>query len=76
MWEDATAGIVNEWSADVSFRGAENNGKVTCYLDSLLFALYAHLDSFEVCFSCGFGFSAENEGLLNHLICLSIRTAG
>ncbi|KAF3925628.1 hypothetical protein ABW21_db0206773 [Orbilia brochopaga] len=47
MWEDASAGIIKEWSADISLRGAENNGKVTCYLDSLLFSLYAHLDSFE-----------------------------
>ncbi|KAJ6264848.1 hypothetical protein Dda_1001 [Drechslerella dactyloides] len=47
MWEDASAGIIKEWSADVSLKGAENNGKVTCYLDSLLFSLYAHLDSFE-----------------------------
>ncbi|KAF3096096.1 hypothetical protein TWF102_006726 [Orbilia oligospora] len=47
LWEDASAGILKEWSADVALKGAENNGKVTCYLDSLLFALYAHLDSFE-----------------------------
>ncbi|EPS37623.1 hypothetical protein H072_8673 [Dactylellina haptotyla CBS 200.50] len=47
MWEDASAGIIKEWSADVTLKGAENNGKVTCYLDSVLFSLYAHLDSFE-----------------------------
>ncbi|KAF3925954.1 hypothetical protein ABW20_dc0106534 [Dactylellina cionopaga] len=47
LWEDASAGIIKEWSADATLKGAENNGKVTCYLDSTLFALYAHLDSFE-----------------------------
>ncbi|PUU83352.1 hypothetical protein B9Z19DRAFT_1073134 [Tuber borchii] len=28
--------------------GAENNGGVTCYLDTLLFAMFARLDAFEV----------------------------
>lgn len=27
--------------------GAENRGAVTCYLDSLLFAMFAKLESFE-----------------------------
>jgi uncharacterized protein YfdQ (DUF2303 family) len=27
--------------------GAENRGNVTCYLDSLLFAMFAHLTAFE-----------------------------
>lgn len=27
--------------------GAENRGNVTCYLDSLLFAMFAHLNAFE-----------------------------
>lgn len=27
--------------------GAENRGNVTCYLDALLFAMFAHLTAFE-----------------------------
>jgi len=47
-WEDASSGVIADINCDIDLQGAENNGKVTCYLDSLLFALYARLDSFEV----------------------------
>ena len=52
LWEDANVGIIEEISPSTPLLGAENNGKVTCYLDSLLFALYARLDSFEVGDNC------------------------
>ncbi|KAF8463584.1 ubiquitin carboxyl-terminal hydrolase-domain-containing protein [Kalaharituber pfeilii] len=47
LHDEATVGIVKEVKSKIPLLGAENNGKVTCYLDSLLFALFARLDSFE-----------------------------
>lgn len=47
LHDEASCGIVKEINK-VRLLGAENNGKVTCYLDSLLFALFARLDLFEV----------------------------
>jgi len=49
LHDEATCGIVKDINRTTRLLGAENNGKVTCYLDSLLFALFARLDSFEVC---------------------------
>ena len=48
LWEDASVGLIKDYSPDVKLLGSENNSKVSCYLDSLLFALYANLDAFEV----------------------------
>ena len=48
LHDESTCGIVKDISRTTRLLGAENNGKVTCYLDSLLFALFARLDSFEV----------------------------
>lgn len=48
LHDESTCGIVKEINRGIPLLGAENNGKVTCYLDSLLFALFARLDSFEV----------------------------
>jgi len=49
LLDESTCGIVKDINRTTRLLGAENNGKVTCYLDSLLFALFARLDSFEVC---------------------------
>lgn len=51
LHDESTCGIVKDINRTTRLLGAENNGKVTCYLDSLLFALFARLDSFEVCLS-------------------------
>ena len=48
MIEDSNDGIVSRVRNDVKMLGAENNGGVTCYLDTLLFAMFARLDAFEV----------------------------
>lgn len=40
-------GAVLPYSPDVNMVGAENRGNVTCYLDALLFAMYAKLEAFE-----------------------------
>ena len=45
--EDSEGGIINPWKADVKLLGAVNREGVTCYLDALLFAMFARLGSFE-----------------------------
>lgn len=41
------AGNIIPYSPNVRMLGAENRGMVTCYLDSLLFAMFAKLEAFE-----------------------------
>ena len=43
----AGAGRVARYNSSVKMAGAENRGAVTCYLDSLLFAMFARFDAFE-----------------------------
>ena len=45
--QKAAAGVIVPYNRNVQMLGAENRGNVTCYLDSLLFALFAKLDAFE-----------------------------
>ena len=47
LFEDALQGVIKDPDRNVKLSGAENRELVTCYLDSLLFAMYARLDSFE-----------------------------
>ncbi|PWW78154.1 cysteine proteinase [Tuber magnatum] len=47
MIEDSNDGIVSRVRSDVKMLGAENHEGVTCYLDTLLFAMFARLDAFE-----------------------------
>ena len=47
LFEEALLGTIKEPDRTVKMVGAENRELVTCYLDSLLFAMYARLDSFE-----------------------------
>lgn len=44
---DSFDGILKEYDPNVVMLGAENRQNVTCYLDALLFAMFARLDSFE-----------------------------
>lgn len=41
------AGEIIPYNPSVHMLGAENRGMVTCYLDSLLFAMFAKLEAFE-----------------------------
>jgi hypothetical protein len=41
------AGSIIPYNPNVRMLGAENRGMVTCYLDSLLFAMFAKLEAFE-----------------------------
>ena len=47
LLEDTYEGIVKPYSPDTKLLGAVNKEGVTCYLDALLFAMFARLDSFE-----------------------------
>lgn len=53
IFEDSVDGILREYNQSTKLLGAENRCAVTCYLDSLLFAMFARLDSFEaMLFDC------------------------
>lgn len=47
LQQKAFAGIIEPYNPNVQMVGAENRGNVTCYLDALLFAMFAKLESFE-----------------------------
>ncbi|KAK3997546.1 ubiquitin carboxyl-terminal hydrolase 14 [Cladorrhinum sp. PSN332] len=47
LQQKAFAGIIQPYNANVEMLGAENRGNVTCYLDALLFAMFAKLTAFE-----------------------------
>lgn len=47
LLEDAIEGIIRSYTPNTKLLGAENRQGVTCYLDALLFAMFARLDCFE-----------------------------
>ncbi|KAK3325409.1 ubiquitin carboxyl-terminal hydrolase-domain-containing protein [Apodospora peruviana] len=47
LQQKAFAGIIQPYNPNVQMLGAENRGNVTCYLDALLFAMFAKLSAFE-----------------------------
>jgi hypothetical protein len=47
LMRDAAAGVVRPYNPAVPMVGAENRGGVTCYLDALLFAMFARIPSYE-----------------------------
>lgn len=47
LLEDSIEGIIKSYTPKIKLLGAENRQGVTCYLDALLFAMFARLDSFE-----------------------------
>ncbi|KAK8246542.1 ubiquitin C-terminal hydrolase family protein [Phyllosticta capitalensis] len=47
LFEDSLEGILRDYNPKLKLLGAENRNAVTCYLDSLLFAMFARLDCFE-----------------------------
>ena len=44
---ESQEGIIREYNPNVKLLGAVNRKGVTCYLDALLFAMFARLGSFE-----------------------------
>ncbi|KAI9714801.1 MAG: hypothetical protein M1820_000090 [Bogoriella megaspora] len=47
LFEDSWDGLVKPYELSTKMLGAENRQSVTCYLDALLFAMFARLESFE-----------------------------
>lgn len=47
LFQESVDGIVKPYDPSVHMKGAENRDAVTCYLDSVLFAMFARLGSFE-----------------------------
>ena len=45
--EDSVEGILRDYKPSIKLLGAENRSGVTCYLDALLFGMFARLDNFE-----------------------------
>ena len=47
LLNDSVEGVVRPYDPRVSLLGAVNWNGVSCYLDAILFAMFARLDSFE-----------------------------
>lgn len=47
LYEDSVAGILKKYDPNIKMLGAENREKTTCYLDSLLFAMFSRPTIFE-----------------------------
>lgn len=47
LLEDTYEGVLRAYNPNTKLLGAVNREGVTCYLDALLFAMFARLDSFE-----------------------------
>ncbi|CAL5871802.1 uncharacterized protein PFLUO_LOCUS6055 [Penicillium psychrofluorescens] len=47
LLEDSIEGVIRPYSPNTKLLGAENREGVTCWLDSLLFAMFVRLDCFE-----------------------------
>lgn len=54
LLQETYEGLVKPYSPDTKLLGAINRGSVTCFLDALLFAMFARLDSFEAMLYDGF----------------------
>ncbi|TVY62714.1 hypothetical protein LSUE1_G008333 [Lachnellula suecica] len=47
IFQQSVEGYIKSYNPKVQMQGAENRELVTCYLDALLFAMFARLESFE-----------------------------
>lgn len=47
LFRQSIDGIVMPYDSDIQMLGAQNVKGVTCYLDSLLFAMFARLENFQ-----------------------------
>jgi hypothetical protein len=54
LFEDASQGKIHPANPQLNMVGAVNRENVTCYLDSLLFSMFARTDSFENILSADF----------------------
>jgi ABC-type uncharacterized transport system YnjBCD ATPase subunit len=47
LFQESVEGIIKPHNSSVQMLGAVNRQNVTCYLDALLFAMFARMDNFE-----------------------------
>jgi len=47
LYEDSVAGVLRSYDPTIKMLGAENWEKTTCWLDTVLFAMFAKTDVFE-----------------------------
>jgi hypothetical protein len=47
LFQNSVEGVIKPCNPAIHMKGAENRELVTCYLDALLFAMFARLGSFE-----------------------------
>ena len=47
LLNDSVEGIIRPYDPRINLLGAENWNGISCYLDSILFSMFARLDSFE-----------------------------
>lgn len=47
QFQNSVDGIITSYDPEITMLGAENRNKVTCWLDSLLFAMFARSSNFE-----------------------------
>jgi hypothetical protein len=47
LFQESVEGIIKHYDPSVPMLGAVNRSNVTCYLDALLFAMFARMDNFE-----------------------------
>lgn len=47
LLEESESGIIKDYDPNIKLLGAVNREGVSCYLDSVLFAMFARLGSFE-----------------------------
>jgi hypothetical protein len=72
---DSWEGLLKKYEPRVKLLGAENRKAVTCYLDSILFAMFSRLDSFEAMLYNTFEDNARNRlGMLVRLWVNLLRT--
>lgn len=67
MEQKAAAGQLSCYDPEVKMAGAENREFVTCYLDALLFAMFARIDAFESVLKMDFPEDDHRHKLVNLL---------
>jgi hypothetical protein len=68
LLHEAVEGIIKPYDLSVLMLGAINRGNVTCYLDALLFAMFARMDNFEPILCTNFEDEDEPKRRLSTLI--------
>ena len=63
----SSTGALIPYNPQIHMVGAENRGNVTCYLDSLLFAMFAKIDAFECILKNDFPANDSRSKLVNLL---------